>query len=44
MPVGSVKTVLKTLFDSKKIKKDSSGKYYIPSYRINEVIEVIEKT
>jgi hypothetical protein len=44
MPEGSVKSTLKKLFDSKKTKKnsDDSG-YYIPNYRINEVLDRLNK-
>ena len=38
MPVGSVKSSLKILFDSRKIKKDKDGRYFLPGYRINEII------
>ena len=37
MPEGSVKSALKVLSDSKRILKNSEGKYYIPNYRLNEV-------
>jgi hypothetical protein len=39
MPEGSVKSAIKRLSDSRKIKKDSAGKYIVPNYRINDVIE-----
>lgn len=40
MPEGSVKSTLKKLFDSKKIKKNTGvASYYIPNYRTNEVVE-----
>lgn len=37
MPEGSVKTSLKKLFDSRKIKKDREGRYFVPAYRIPEL-------
>ncbi len=44
MPEGSVKSTLKKLFDSKKIKKNTAdSSYYIPNYRINEVVEKLNK-
>lgn len=44
MPEGSVKSTLKKLFDSKKIKKHAAdSSYYIPNYRINEVVEKLNK-
>lgn len=39
MPEGSVKTSLKKLFDSHKIKKDDGGRYFIPAYRISELVK-----
>ena len=39
MPAGSVKNTLKKLFDSKKIGKNKNSKYFIPDYRITEVIK-----
>lgn len=39
MATGSVKTALKILFDTKKIKKDGKGKYFLPGYRINQIID-----
>lgn len=38
IPEGSVKTALKKLSDDKQIKKDDSGRYFIPNYKINELI------
>lgn len=38
MPEGSAKTSIKRLFDSRKIKKDKEGRYFLPGYRINEVV------
>jgi len=43
MPEGSVKGTLKKLFDSKKIKKNADSSYYVPNYRINEIVEKITK-
>jgi hypothetical protein len=44
LPEGSVKSTLKRLFDSKKIKKNTAdSSYYIPNYRINEVVEKLNK-
>lgn len=37
MPEGSVKTSLKKLFDSHKIKKDKGGRYFLPAHRIQEL-------
>lgn len=39
MPEGSVKTSLKRLFDSHKIKKDKEGRYFLPAHRIPELIK-----
>lgn len=39
MPVGSFKSSLKKLFDAHKIKKDKENRYYLPSYRIPELIK-----
>lgn len=39
MPDGSVKTSLKKLFDSHKIKKDKDGRYFLPAHRIPELIK-----
>lgn len=39
MPEGSVKATLKKLFDSKKVKKDKEKRYYLPGYRVNELID-----
>lgn len=39
MPEGSVKSSLKRLFDSKKIKKDKEGRYFLPGYRISELVD-----
>lgn len=37
IPEGSVKTGLKRLFDSGKIKKKKSGEYFLPNYRLPEL-------
>ena len=37
LPAGSVKTSLKKLTDGNKIRKNSQGKYFIPSYRLSEL-------
>ena len=39
MPEGSVKSTLKRLFDSKKIKKDKEGHYFLPGYRVSELVD-----
>lgn len=39
MPEGSVKATLKRLYDSKKVKKDKELRYFVPGYRINEVLK-----
>lgn len=39
MPDGSVKTSLKKLFDSHRIKKDKEGRYFLPAHRIQELIK-----
>jgi hypothetical protein len=39
MAVGSVKSSLKKLADSHKLKKDKEGRYFLPSYRIAELIK-----
>lgn len=36
---GSVKSSLKKLFDTHKIKKDKDGRYYLPTYRIPELVK-----
>ena len=38
MPEGSIKGVVKQLFDSKIIKKNSEGKYYLPDYQVGKII------
>src|SRR3989344_2729934 len=39
MAIGSVKSSLKKLSDEHKIKKDKENRYYIPSYRIPDLIK-----
>ena len=39
MPEGSVKTSLKKLFDDHKVKKDKEGRYFIPAYRVPELVK-----
>jgi hypothetical protein len=39
MPEGSVKTSLKKLFDNRKINKDKEGRYFIPAYRVPELVK-----
>ncbi len=39
MPEGSVKSALKRLFDSKKVKKDKEGRYFLPGYRVSELVD-----
>lgn len=39
MADGSVKSSLKKLFDNHKIKKDKEGRYFLPAYRIPELIK-----
>jgi len=43
MAEGSVKSSLKKLFDNHKIKKDEEGRYFIPTYRIPELIKQFNK-
>lgn len=40
MPEGSIKSSLKKLSDNHKIKKDKDGRYYLPSYRISELVVI----
>lgn len=40
---GSVKSSLKKLFDNHKIKRDKEGRYFIPAYRIPELIKQFNK-
>lgn len=39
MAEGSIKSTLKRLYDSHKIKKDKEGRYFIPAYRIPELVK-----
>ncbi len=39
IPEGSVKSTLKKLFDTKRIKKNKELGYYVPNYRIKEIVE-----
>ena len=39
MPEGSIKSTLKRLRDLHKIKKDKDGRYFIPAYRIPELVK-----
>ena len=39
MATGSVKSSLKKLYDSRKIKKDKQGRYFMPAYRIPELVK-----
>ena len=43
IPEGSVKTALKTLLASKQIKQDGEGRYYIPNYRISDLVSKLNK-
>jgi hypothetical protein len=38
MPEGSAKTAIKNLFDTKKIKKDKARHYFLPGYRVEELV------
>ncbi len=39
MPEGSIKSSIKKLYDMRKIKKEANGsKYFIPNYRMNDII------
>ena len=38
MPMGSVKSSLKRLSDSRKIKKDAQGRYYVPNYSVTDAM------
>lgn len=38
MPTGSVKSCLNQLSKSKKIKQDAEGRYFLPGYRIIELL------
>lgn len=39
MAVGSAKSSIKKLADSHKIKKDKQGRYFLPPYRIQELVK-----
>ncbi len=39
MPAGSVKTCLRKLSGSYKIKKDKAGRYVLPPYRVPELLK-----
>jgi hypothetical protein len=39
MAVGSAKSSLKKLADAHKIKKDKEGRYFLPPYRIAELVK-----
>jgi len=39
MAEGSIKSTLKRLYDSHKIKKDKEGRYFVPAYRISELVK-----
>lgn len=39
MPEGSVKTSLRKLYGSHKVKKNNAGRYVLPPYRIPELIK-----
>jgi len=41
-PEGSIKITLKNLLDSKEIKSENS-KYYLPNYKISQVVERLKK-
>lgn len=43
MPAGSVKSAIKKLSDTRRIKKDAAGKYSVPNYRINEIVSRLGK-
>ena len=42
MPEGSIKSALKRLSDDKKIKKNKEGRYYLPNYLVNNIINNIK--
>ncbi len=42
-PEGSIKATLKILLDSKKIKSEK-GKYFLPNYKIPQVVARLNKT
>jgi len=39
MPLGSVKSAIKSLYDKHKIQKDKDSRYSMPTYRIHELTE-----
>lgn len=39
MATGSAKSSIKKLADSHKIKKDKEGRYFLPPYRISELVK-----
>jgi len=39
MPQGSVKSSLNGLAKTKRVRKDNSGKYTVPNYRIDDIIK-----
>ncbi len=41
MPIGSVKTSLKNLYDSRNIRKTSDGRYVIPNYKVEDTMKQI---
>jgi hypothetical protein len=43
IPEGSVKSSLKDLYDHQKIKKDKNGGYFIPYYRVQDIIKKFNK-
>lgn len=44
MAVGSAKSSIKKLADSHKIKKDKEGRYFLPPYRIAELVKQFTNT
>ena len=42
MPEGSVKTSLKRLLDSYKIKRDKEGRYFLPAHRVPDLMKNIK--
>ena len=43
MPEGSIKSTIKKLNDARKVKKDTAGRYIIPNYRMDEIINRFSK-
>ncbi|HEV2112475.1 MAG TPA: hypothetical protein VGT99_14045 [Gammaproteobacteria bacterium] len=37
MPLGSTKSAIKRLFDTRKIRKGKDGRYSVPNYRVPEI-------